>query len=72
MYPYVLKIMRLEAAGLDVTENELGKHVQADLGIRNGLNDTNRKGERERDSQSKQEGPPRCNIVLVIITEYET
>jgi hypothetical protein len=44
---------------LDVSEDKFGKGVQADLSVRNCLNDSNGKRERERDTQRKQEGPPR-------------
>lgn len=43
---------------LDISEDELSEHVQANLGIGDGLDNTNRQREDQGDSQRKEESPP--------------
>lgn len=46
------------SSGLDVTVDEFREHVQTNLVVRDGLNDTDGQREAEGDDNSQEESPP--------------
>lgn len=59
---------------LNVSEDEFCEYVETNLGVSNGLDDTDGKREGERDTQSKQECPPSyiVSAARILITKGST